>query len=234
MYLEAIPLILADYIHDHLHTVVLDIKNEFKSEIRNIFDSEMSKTNSPPNYSNNNLINHNSLSPSLQYDSDYDRHKELKEALFTKNNILNNISSYEEIFINKKRSNENVTFIERLLTKLYDQLLDIEERIKKLTIKGADLFDDYPNYLSKGSYLNKKELVNESENKRFSDTQNYNDNRGLYSNSIYNNNYNNNYQPDNRLNSPISQINQSHLKNNSESKIPKMRKLNITHNLFIL
>ena len=61
--------------------------------------------------------------------------------MFDKNNLQKNITKYEDLFIQKKIAQDNTTFIETLLTNLYEKLKEIEERIKKLT--ETDLNNEY-------------------------------------------------------------------------------------------
>jgi len=117
-----------------------------------MFDKEISK------YTDNEDNNLNHINN--QFDLDYDRHKELKNALFEKNNTQNNILAYEEIFMKKQKAKENSTFIEKLLSKLYEQLKEISNKIKMLSFKGSGLYDDDYND-NKYSYTDKNiNLIN--------------------------------------------------------------------------
>jgi len=96
---DAIPLIIADFIHENINIALLEMSDDLKSDLRGLFDKEIIKK----------------IEEASQYDTEKERVLKLKEYLFEKLNTQKNIKTYEDLFLMKKTQGENTSHIINIL-----------------------------------------------------------------------------------------------------------------------
>lgn len=126
IYLEALPLIIADFIQYHSGIVIVDTNSQFTSELRTLFDNEIIQR----------------LGEDAKISLEQERIAKLKELLFERLNFDNNLKVYEDLLLKKRSKGENTIFIEGMLQKLKLQRDVIDNEIKKLQdIETENHFD---------------------------------------------------------------------------------------------
>ncbi len=117
---DAIPLIIAEFIHENINIAILDMSDELKSDIRILFDKDIIKK--IEEYSN--------------YDLDSENALKMKEYLFERLNTEKNIKTYEDLLMTKKTQGENTNHIIHILDKLRHHLAILERKIRDLQIEN--------------------------------------------------------------------------------------------------
>jgi len=125
--IEAVPLIIADFIHENINIAILDMSNDLRSDLRGLFDKEIIKK----------------IEEASQFDTENERILKLKEYLFEQLNTQKNIKIYEDLFMTKRTQGENTSHLLNILEKLRNHLMRIEKKIKSLQ-KGD--YDNNSNY----------------------------------------------------------------------------------------
>jgi hypothetical protein len=113
---DAIPLIIADFIHENINIAILDMSDDLKSDLRGLFDKEIIKK----------------IVEASHYDIENERVLNLKEYLFEKLNTQKSIKTYEDLFLTKKTQGENTSHIVNILEKLRNHIFIIEKKIKSV------------------------------------------------------------------------------------------------------
>ena len=116
LFIEYLPYIIIDFITENKSVAVTDIKNELKNELKSLFDNEIFQR----------------LGEQAQDDIESLRIMRIKEFLFDRMNIDNNLRVYEDLLLKKKSMGENTVFIEQMLQKLKLKRIILEREITKL------------------------------------------------------------------------------------------------------
>ena len=114
IFIESLPLILADFLQSHINNAIVESEDELGKELKILFDNEILKK---LNEFKNLLGNKSSLLDDIN-----DKVKE-------------NIEIYRNILKNKKKSGENTDYIEKMIEKLLAKEIWLEHRIKLLMDK---------------------------------------------------------------------------------------------------
>ena len=130
LFIESLPLILADYLEAHLNCAIIDSEDELAKELRTLFDNELLKK---INDFSNILRDKSSILNNLDdINKDEKQKKELENALENLKKLKDNIKLYRNILENKKKSNDDVGYIEKMIEKLMAKQIWLEHRIKLL------------------------------------------------------------------------------------------------------
>ena len=138
LYVESLPLILADFLQANLNFAIVETEDELDKELKILFDNEILKRINEfsgvlkDKYSIINNISSNSLSKEEK------QKKELENALEEMKRIKDNIKIYQDILENKKKLNENVDYIEKMIEKLMAKEIWLEHRIRLLYEKDKN------------------------------------------------------------------------------------------------
>jgi hypothetical protein len=114
--IEALPLIIADFISENQNIVLVDFNEDLRDELRTLFDNEILQR----------------LGEEIKHDIDLEKEAKLKDLLFEKLNIENNIKTYENLLVEKGSKRENTIFIEKMLHNLREQKSLLSKKIKNL------------------------------------------------------------------------------------------------------
>jgi hypothetical protein len=114
--IEALPLIIADFLSENQNLVLADFNEDMRDELRTLFDNEILQR----------------LGEEIKHDINLEREAKLKDLLFEKLNIENNIKTYENVLVEKGSKRENTIFIEKMLHKLREQKAHICKKIKNI------------------------------------------------------------------------------------------------------
>ena len=132
LFIESLPLILADYLEAHLNNAVIDTEDELAKELRTLFDNELLKK---INDFSNALRDKSTLLSNLgdiSLSKDEKQKKELENALENLKKIKDNIKLYRNILESKKKTNDDYGYIEKMIEKLMAKQIWLEHRIKLL------------------------------------------------------------------------------------------------------
>ena len=148
LYIEILPIILADFLQDNNDFVVIDLDvddDNFLSDIKSRFDENLKKKiNNEKNANiffsyksnkNNNMINNvkKNLSPEEQ--------KKLCEE--RKYKLEKNIKFYQNLLANKKKKGESYNYILDFISKMELEKERLDKEIKELTLKiNAIIFEE--------------------------------------------------------------------------------------------
>jgi hypothetical protein len=115
--IECLPLIIADFVHENISSIVLvDFNEDLRDELRTLFDNEILQR----------------LGEEIKEDIDLEREAKIKDLLFERLNIDNNIKVYEDLLVEKAAKREGTVYIEKMLHKLKEQREFINKKIKNL------------------------------------------------------------------------------------------------------
>ena len=138
LFIESLPLILADFLESHLNYAIVETEDELGKELKVLFDNELLKR---LNEFNNILKDKSSILNNISNNSlskEEKQKKELENALEDYKKIKDNIKIYKDILENKKKLNENVGYIEKMIEKLLAKEIWLEHRIKLLSEKDKN------------------------------------------------------------------------------------------------
>lgn len=116
IFIEVLPLILADFIQENSGVVAIDMRGELRKELKALFDNEILQR----------------LGEEVKNNIEEEKINKIKELLFEKMNIENNIHVYEDLLLKKRAIGDNTMFIEGMLQKLKIQKSFIEKEVRKL------------------------------------------------------------------------------------------------------
>ena len=150
LYVESLPLILAEFIQANLNYAIVETEDELGKELKVLFDNEILKRlNEFDNVLKDKLSIINNISNN-NLSKEEKQKKELDNALEDRKKIKDNIKIYKDILENKKKLNENVDYIEKMIEKLMTKEIWLEHRIKLLYEKDKN----YMNIINTNNNLN--------------------------------------------------------------------------------
>ena len=123
LFVETVPLIIADYFQEHKDLAIVEIEEELSKELDLLFNKDLlikineydEFINKYKNYNNtNNIIS-----------------KELKQYSLQLKQIQKNIKLYEQIIIDKKIKSENTIFLEDMLNRLIEKETLVQQKINE-------------------------------------------------------------------------------------------------------
>ena len=139
IFIESLPLILADFLQSHMNNAIVESEDELGRELKILFDNEILKR---LNEYKNILGNKNSILDDINnkvfVNQEEKEKKELENAIVEYKKVKENIDIYRGILSNKKKSGENSDYIEKMIEKLLAKQVFVEHRIKLLTEKNND------------------------------------------------------------------------------------------------
>ena len=123
LFVETLPLIIADYLHEHKNYAIVEIEEEFSKELDLLFNKEL-------------LIKINEYDEFVKKHNKYNNNtniisKELKQYSLQLKHIQQNIKLYEQIIVDKKMKNENTLFLEDMLNKLVEKETFVQQKINE-------------------------------------------------------------------------------------------------------
>lgn len=127
LYIEVLPLIIADFLQEFPFYILVEIGDDLLGELSTLFDKD--------------------ILTRIEEDTKNKREKELKDAMQIpqkrelidcvkqRHNVKQNIKLYEKLLMEKKEKGENTVFIEDMLEKLLAQKIWLEHKIKYIKEK---------------------------------------------------------------------------------------------------
>ena len=209
LFIETLPLIIADYLQEHKNFAVVEIEEEFSKELDLLFNKDL-------------LIKINKYDEFVKKYKNYNNNtniisKELKQYSLQLKQIQKNITLYEQIIVDKKMKNENTLFLEDMLNKLVEKETYVQQKIneRKQNIYSLNKNEQNINKIKSYNYFNSLDL---------SPIKNIN----------FNNNINNNVNNNINLKSNIHILSIKNPKLINESKISNNNKNNKNNSSSIL
>ena len=175
LYIETLPLIIADYMQQFPFYCIIETENDLAGELNLLFDKELIEKMS-------------SYEEALKLKNQNSINNELIKNEKIKAKIENNIKIYENLINQKKEKGESVIFLEKMLERLLAKNIVIEERISQLKNENNTNISKYE--------LNTKNELNATNNNETNDLSKYS-NLGIKiteqntNKSALNNEYNN-------------------------------------------
>ena len=143
IYIETLPLIIADYIQQFPFYCIIEIENDLSNELNILFDKEL-------------IEKMNTYEEALKFKNQNSIIKELTKYENMKNKLEKSIKIYDNLILEKKSKGENYVFLENMLEKLLAQNIVVQERITQL--KTESNLSKYE--LNTKSELNSKNELN--------------------------------------------------------------------------
>ena len=141
IFIESLPLILADFLEQHLSYAIVETEDELGKELKVLFDSELlRRIKEFSNILKDKASILNDISGINILTKEEKRKKDLEHAVEDLKKIKNNIKIYKDILENKKKLNENFGYIEKMIEKLLAKEIWLEHRIKLLYEKDQNNF----------------------------------------------------------------------------------------------
>jgi len=119
LYIETLPLIIADYMQQFPFYCIIETENDLGNELNVLFDREL-------------IEKMNSYEEALKKRNEIFLSKDFVRNVVNKNKIENNIKIYENLISEKKQKGENTVFLENMLEKLIAENIVIEDKISKM------------------------------------------------------------------------------------------------------
>ena len=150
LYIEILPIILADFLQDNKDFAVIDLDMEditFISEIKSRFDENLKKKINNEKNTNiflshkNNSTNMNNINNKEKTNIPPEEQKKLCEN--KKYKLEKNIKFYQNLLANKKKKGESYNYIIDFISKMESEKDRIDKEIKELTLKiNAIIFEE--------------------------------------------------------------------------------------------
>ena len=152
LFIETLPLIIADYLQEHKNFAVVEIEEEFSKELDLLFNKDL-------------LIKINEYDEFVKKYKNYNNNtniisKELKQYSLQLKQIQKNITLYEQIIVDKKMKNENTLFLEDMLNKLVEKETYVQQKIneRKQNIYSLNKNEQNINKIKSYNYFNSLDL----------------------------------------------------------------------------
>lgn len=136
IFIESLPLILADFLQSHINNAIVESEDELGKELKILFDNEILKRlNEFKNLLGNKSSLLDDINDKVYINQEEKDQKELDSAIEEYKKVKENIEIYRNILKNKKKSGENTDYIEKMIEKLLAKEIWLEHRIKLLMDK---------------------------------------------------------------------------------------------------
>ena len=133
LYIETLPVIIADFIQSNSDYVIINNEledNSLNNEIKNLFDSEIVKK----------LENNNTkLKEQIEKISVVKNEEKINSILQQELELEKQIKLYEDILNNKKKTGHDTSYIEEFLKKLNEEKLILQSKINKEEIEKENI-----------------------------------------------------------------------------------------------
>ena len=174
LYIETLPLIIADYIQQFPFYCIIETESDLSNELNVLFDREL-------------IEKMNSYEEALKKRNEIFLNKDFLRNVVNKNKIENNIKIYENLISEKREKGENTVFLENILEKLIAENIVIEDKISKMKNEN----NNYNLNLNKLNQINEyKDNINNNivNNIELNDTSKYSNISALAKQTESNNN----------------------------------------------
>ena len=139
IFIESLPLILADFLQTHMNHAIVESEDELSKELKILFDNEILKRiNEYENILKNKSSLLNDITEKTFLNKEEKEKKELDNTMEEYKKVKENIDIYRNIIKNKKKTGENVDYIEKMIEKLLAKQIWLEHRIKVLVEKNRN------------------------------------------------------------------------------------------------
>ncbi len=136
IFIESLPLILADFLQSHINNAIVESEDELGKELKILFDNEIIKRlNEFKNLLGNKSSLLDDINDKVYITQEEKDQKELDSTIEEYKKVKENIEIYRNILKNKKKSGENTDYIEKMIEKLLAKEIWLEHRIKLLMDK---------------------------------------------------------------------------------------------------
>ena len=136
IFIESLPLILADFLQSHINNAIVESEDELGKELKILFDNEIIKRlNEFKNLLGNKSSLLDDINDKVYINQEEKDQKELDSAIEEYKKVKENIEIYRNILKNKKKSGENTDYIEKMIEKLLAKEIWLEHKIKLLMDK---------------------------------------------------------------------------------------------------
>ena len=137
--IESLPLIIADFLQEHMNNALIESEDELGKELKILFDNEiMKKINEYKNVLKDKSSILEDIDNNVYINKEEKIQKELETAMDEYKKVKENIDIYRGILNNKKKLGENVDYIEKMIEKLLAKEIWLEHRIKLLMEKNKN------------------------------------------------------------------------------------------------
>ena len=133
IYIETLPLIIADYMQQFPFYYIIETDNDLAEELNILFDKEL-------------IEKMNNYEETLKMKNEKLVNKEYQSYVNRKNKIENNIKIYEDLINEKKLKGENTSYLEDMLEKLLANNIIVKNKISKLKSKNKNILNDESEY----------------------------------------------------------------------------------------
>ena len=134
--IESLPLIIADFLQEHMNNALIESEDELGKELKILFDDEiMKKINEYKNVLKDKSSILEDIDNNVYINKEEKIQKELETAMDEYKKVKENIDIYRGILNNKKKLGENVDYIEKMIEKLLAKEIWLEHKIKLLMDK---------------------------------------------------------------------------------------------------
>ena len=177
LYIETLPLIIADYIQQFPFYCIIEIESELSNELNILFDKEL-------------IEKMNTYEEALKIKNQNFISKELTKCESMKIKLENSIKIYENLIMEKKSKGENYVFLENMLEKLLAKNIVVQERITQLKTESNNITKSEINSKNELNLTNNLEINNISKYSNIVPkiTEPNNNNKSVYNNEYDNNN----------------------------------------------
>ena len=128
IYIETLPLIIADFIQQFPFYCIIETEDELNEELNILFDKEL-------------LEKINNYEESLKVRNEMLINREYQININRKNKIENNIKIYENLIKEKKLRGENTSYLESMLEKLLVNNVMVQNKISELKSKNKNILN---------------------------------------------------------------------------------------------
>ena len=147
IYIETLPLIIADYIQQFPFYCIIETEDELNEELNILFDKEL-------------VEKINNYEESLKNKNQKFINKEYQNYLIKMDKLENNIKIYENLIKEKKAKNENTSYLENMLDKLLINNMIVQNKLSELRTKNKNILNIENNELE----LDNKEIYIKNNN----------------------------------------------------------------------
>ena len=133
IFIESLPLIIADFLQAHINNAIVESEDELGRELKVLFDNEILKRlNEYKNILQDKSSILEDINDKVYINKEEKNQKELENAIEEYKKVKENIEIYRDILQNKKKIGENTDYIEKMIEKLLAKEVWLEHRIKLL------------------------------------------------------------------------------------------------------
>ena len=150
IYIETLPLIIADYIQQFPYYCIFEIEDDLNEELNILFDKEL-------------VEKMNSYEEALKIKNEKFINKEYQNYLIKKDKLENNIKIYENLIKEKKLKGENTSYLEDMLEKLLMNNILVQNKLIELKTQNKNILL-LNNYNEGYEINNNKEIQKRNDN----------------------------------------------------------------------